>query len=186
MCLKSRIYNTIFLIKYKAIVSLGSGRRGRRPLQTRNFAITTHHSHEKGANPKTCSFDKLFFAFSAQTAENRNRDRHSAEAEGNGVKRIVACIWGIEINMDSIDMNDKETYEMISRGDTDGVFQLESAGMKSFMKELKPQSLEDIIAGISLYRPGPMDIIPSFIKRKFNHLNKNCRHTTCLQFFIPL
>ncbi len=74
--------------------------------------------------------------------------------------------WGIEIDMDSIDVNDKETYEMISKGDTDGVFQLESAGMKEFMKELKPSSIEDVIAGISLYRPGPMDSIPQYIKNK--------------------
>ncbi len=73
---------------------------------------------------------------------------------------------GIDIDMDSIDMNDPETYKMISKGDTDGVFQLESAGMKEFMKELKPSSIEDIIAGISLYRPGPMDSIPQYIANK--------------------
>ncbi len=73
---------------------------------------------------------------------------------------------GISVDMDSIDMNDPETYQMISQGDTDGVFQLESAGMKEFMKELKPSSIEDIIAGISLYRPGPMDSIPQYIANK--------------------
>ena len=73
---------------------------------------------------------------------------------------------GIAVDMDSIDMEDPETYAMISRGDTDGVFQLESGGMKEFMKELKPSSIEDIIAGISLYRPGPMDSIPQYIKNK--------------------
>ncbi len=73
---------------------------------------------------------------------------------------------GIEVDMDNIDMEDPETYAMISRGDTDGVFQLESGGMKEFMKELKPSSIEDIIAGISLYRPGPMDSIPQYIKNK--------------------
>ncbi len=73
---------------------------------------------------------------------------------------------GINVDMDSIDMNDPETYKMISQGDTDGVFQLESAGMKEFMKELKPSSIEDIIAGISLYRPGPMDSIPQYIANK--------------------
>ena len=67
-----------------------------------------------------------------------------------------------------IDYNDKEVFDMISSGHTEGVFQLESAGMKNFMKELKPQSLEDIIAGISLYRPGPMDFIPRYIKGKNN------------------
>lgn len=73
---------------------------------------------------------------------------------------------GISVDMDNIDMNDPDTYKMISQGDTDGVFQLESAGMKEFMKELKPSSIEDIIAGISLYRPGPMDSIPQYIANK--------------------
>ena len=56
--------------------------------------------------------------------------------------------------------------DYIGTGKTDGVFQLESAGMKSFMKELKPHNLEDVIAGISLYRPGPMDFIPQYIRGK--------------------
>ncbi|MEG0355523.1 MAG: DNA polymerase III subunit alpha, partial [Lachnospiraceae bacterium] len=73
---------------------------------------------------------------------------------------------GKPIDMDHIDMNDKAVLDSIGTGKTDGIFQLESAGMKSFMKELKPQSLEDIIAGISLYRPGPMDFIPQYIKGK--------------------
>ena len=75
---------------------------------------------------------------------------------------------GITIDMDTIDYNDPKVLDMIGRGSCEGVFQLESAGMKSFMKELKPKSLEDIIAGISLYRPGPMDFIPQYIKGK-NH-----------------
>ena len=70
-----------------------------------------------------------------------------------------------------IDYNDKEAFDMISSGDTEGVFQLESAGMKNFMKELKPHSMEDIIAGISLYRPGPMDFIPKYIEGKNNQDN---------------
>ncbi len=70
------------------------------------------------------------------------------------------------INMDEIDYNDPEVFAYIGTGKTDGVFQLESGGMKSFMKELKPKSMEDIIAGISLYRPGPMDFIPQYIKGK--------------------
>ena len=70
--------------------------------------------------------------------------------------------------MDQIDYDDKKVLDSLGTGKTDGVFQLESAGMKSFMKELKPQSLEDIIAGISLYRPGPMDFIPQYIKGKNN------------------
>lgn len=75
---------------------------------------------------------------------------------------------GIEIDLDKIDMEDKEVYKMIGEGNTAGVFQLESAGMTSFMKELKPDSLEDIIAGISLYRPGPMAEIPRYIECKRN------------------
>ncbi|MBQ9758038.1 MAG: DNA polymerase III subunit alpha [Clostridia bacterium] len=80
--------------------------------------------------------------------------------------RNIKLTHGIDINMDDVDMNDKDTYEMISRGETDGVFQLESAGMKEFMKELSPGSIEDIIAGIALYRPGPMDSIPRYIANK--------------------
>ena len=71
-----------------------------------------------------------------------------------------------KIEIGKIDYNDKEVLDSIGTGKTDGVFQLESAGMKSFMKDLKPQNLEDIIAGISLYRPGPMDFIPQYIKGK--------------------
>ena len=75
---------------------------------------------------------------------------------------------GKSIDLTKIDYNDPDVLDSIGSGKTDGVFQLESAGMKSFMKELKPQSLEDIIAGISLYRPGPMDFIPQYILGK-NH-----------------
>lgn len=73
---------------------------------------------------------------------------------------------GTEIDIDHIDYDDREVYEMIGSGDTAGVFQLESQGMTSFMKELQPNCLEDIIAGISLYRPGPMDQIPRYLKNK--------------------
>ena len=72
----------------------------------------------------------------------------------------------IEIDIDHIDFDDKKVLDSLGTGKTDGVFQLESAGMKNFMKELKPQNLEDVIAGISLYRPGPMDFIPKYIKGK--------------------
>ena len=75
---------------------------------------------------------------------------------------------GCKIDVDHIDYNDKAVLDSLGTGKTDGVFQLESTGMKNFMKELKPQSLEDIIAGISLYRPGPMDFIPQYIRGK-NH-----------------
>lgn len=71
-------------------------------------------------------------------------------------------------DLHDIDYNDSKVYEMISEGKTEGVFQLESEGMKSFMKELKPSCMEDIIAGISLYRPGPMDFIPKYIQGKNN------------------
>lgn len=70
------------------------------------------------------------------------------------------------LDIDQIDYADRGVFELIGSGKTDGIFQLESAGMKNFMKELKPQSLEDIIAGISLYRPGPMDFIPKYIRGK--------------------
>ena len=79
---------------------------------------------------------------------------------------LVEQTTGVKLDMGEIDYNDRLVLESIGTGKTDGVFQLESAGMKNFMKELKPQSLEDIIAGISLYRPGPMDFIPQYIKGK--------------------
>ena len=82
--------------------------------------------------------------------------------------RLAEKSAGHPIDINQIDYNDKAVLDSIGTGRTDGVFQLESAGMKSFMKELKPQSLEDIIAGISLYRPGPMDFIPKYIKGKNN------------------
>ena len=82
--------------------------------------------------------------------------------------RMVEQGHGCKIDVDHIDYNDKAVLDSLGTGKTDGVFQLESTGMKNFMKELKPQSLEDIIAGISLYRPGPMDFIPQYIRGK-NH-----------------
>ena len=82
--------------------------------------------------------------------------------------KLVKQSTGKEMNLDQIDFDDKKVLASIGTGKTDGVFQLESAGMKNFMKELKPQNLEDIIAGISLYRPGPMDFIPKYIKGKSN------------------
>ena len=82
--------------------------------------------------------------------------------------RNVEKTHGIVIDVDKIDYDDKKVLASLGTGRTDGVFQLESQGMKNFMKELKPQNLEDVIAGISLYRPGPMDFIPSYIKGKNN------------------
>ena len=85
----------------------------------------------------------------------------------DAVKNIKAST-GIEVDIDHIDYNDKKVLDFIGTGKTEGVFQLESTGMQNFMKELKPQNFEDIIAGISLYRPGPMDFIPDYIKGKNN------------------
>ncbi len=82
--------------------------------------------------------------------------------------RTIERTKGVHLVMEDIDYNDKKVLDYIGTGKCDGVFQLESGGMKSFMKELKPQSLEDIIAGISLYRPGPMDFIPQYIGGKNN------------------
>ncbi len=83
----------------------------------------------------------------------------------NAVKEVERS-HGIRLDMGTIDYNDPEVLASIGTGKCDGIFQLESGGMKSFMKELKPQNLEDIIAGISLYRPGPMDFIPKYLKGK--------------------
>ena len=84
------------------------------------------------------------------------------------IKDTVGLIrsGGVDFDIEKISYDSPEVYKMISRGETEGVFQLESSGMKSFMKRLEPQSLEDIIAGISLYRPGPMDQIPRYIENK--------------------
>lgn len=82
--------------------------------------------------------------------------------------KLVERDKGIALDMDKIDYDDKKVYAMLGAGKTEGVFQLESGGMTSFMKELKPGNLEDVIAGISLYRPGPMDFIPQYIRGKNN------------------
>lgn len=82
--------------------------------------------------------------------------------------KMIKANREIEIDLDKINFEDKEVYKMIGEGKTAGVFQLESPGMTSFMKELKPDCLEDIIAGISLYRPGPMAEIPRYIEGKRN------------------
>lgn len=85
--------------------------------------------------------------------------------------RLAEQSHGVHIDIDNIDFNDKGVLDLMGSGHTEGIFQLESAGMKSFMKELKPQSLEDITAGIALYRPGPMDFIPKYISGKANQDN---------------
>ena len=83
----------------------------------------------------------------------------------DAVKNVKAS-RGIDIDIDHIDLDDAKTLAFIGTGRTEGVFQLESAGMQNFMRELRPQRFEDIVAGISLYRPGPMDFIPNYIKGK--------------------
>lgn len=80
--------------------------------------------------------------------------------------REIKRIHGVDIDLQNMPDNDPKVYELIAQGKTEGVFQLESAGMKAFMKELQPTRLEDLIAGISLYRPGPMDFIPKYVKGK--------------------
>ena len=79
---------------------------------------------------------------------------------------LVKESTGVDLNISTIDYDDKAVLSYIGTGKTEGVFQLESPGMKNFMKELKPENLEDIIAGVSLYRPGPMDFIPQYVKGK--------------------
>lgn len=90
---------------------------------------------------------------------------------------------GKPFSIETIDYNDENVYGLISSGKTEGVFQLESAGMKSFMTELKPGNLEDVIAGISLYRPGPMDFIPAYIEGK-NHPEKITYDTPQLESIL--
>lgn len=84
----------------------------------------------------------------------------------NNAMRIIKKVYGVEIDLTTMPLDDEKTYELFQRGDTTGVFQLESAGMKRYLRELKPTSFEDIIAMVALYRPGPMQFIDSFIKRK--------------------
>ena len=86
----------------------------------------------------------------------------------NDAVKMIKVNKGITVDLDKIDLDDKEVYRMLGEGRTAGVFQLESPGMTSFMKELKPDNLEDIIAGISLYRPGPMAEIPRYVECKNN------------------
>jgi DNA polymerase-3 subunit alpha len=90
--------------------------------------------------------------------------------------RIVKKTKGSEINIDDIPLDDKKTYELLQRAETTGVFQLESSGMKRYLKQLKPNNLEDIIAMVALYRPGPMDWIPDFIDRKHGRKEMSYLH----------
>ena len=84
----------------------------------------------------------------------------------NNALRIIKKVYGEKLNLDSLVLDDEKTFELLQKGETTGVFQLESAGMKRYLKELKPSSFDDIIAMVALYRPGPMQFINSFIKRK--------------------
>ena len=92
---------------------------------------------------------------------------------------------GKKIDIDNIDYNDPKVFALISQAKTEGVFQLESSGMKSFMKELKPGNLEDVIAGISLYRPGPMDFIPKYISGKENPESVSYEHPALEKILSP-
>lgn len=83
-------------------------------------------------------------------------------------KKLIKQTKGIDLDLYVLEMNDPKVFELISSGNTDAVFQLESDGFKKFMKDLKPDCLEDIIAGVSLYRPGPMDFCPEYVKNKHN------------------
>jgi DNA polymerase-3 subunit alpha len=82
--------------------------------------------------------------------------------------RLVKIIHKVDIDIDTIDLSDKKTFEMLSRGETMGLFQLNGSGMTRYLKELKPSTIHDINAMVALYRPGPMEMIPEYIKRKHN------------------
>lgn len=83
-------------------------------------------------------------------------------------KKYIKQNYNVEIDFNKLGYNDKNVYDLIGTGNTDAIFQLESPGFQKFMKDLKPSGLEDIIAGVSLYRPGPMDSIPTYVRNKFN------------------
>ncbi len=95
----------------------------------------------------------------------------------NAVQEVERT-YGVKLDMDQIPQDDAAVYQLVSQGKTEGVFQLESGGMKQFMRELQPTCLEDWIAGIALYRPGPMDFIPKYIKGKNNQGNIQYTHPT--------
>lgn len=90
--------------------------------------------------------------------------------------RIIKKVYSKDLSIDSIPLNDKKTFELFQRGDTTGVFQLESSGMKRYLKELKPTVFEDIIAMVALYRPGPMQWIEDFVARKHGHRKIEYQH----------
>jgi DNA polymerase-3 subunit alpha len=131
------------------------------PLQTNNDVLTTQYTKDTVEDLGLLKMDFLGLKNLTIIENARN---------------IIEKTRGIKLDIDNIDYNVKEVYETISDGNTDGVFQMESAGMKSFMKELRPDSLEDIIAGIALYRPGPMDQIPRYISNKKHPENVRYKH----------
>lgn len=94
----------------------------------------------------------------------------------NNALRIIKKVYKVDIDIDMLPLDDEKTYELFQRGDTTGVFQLESAGMKRYLRELKPSAFEDIIAMVALYRPGPMQFIDSFIKRKYGQEDISYMH----------
>lgn len=96
----------------------------------------------------------------------------------NNALRIIRKVYGTEIVLGDIPLDDAKTYELFQRGDTTGVFQLESSGMKRYLRELKPTVFEDIVAMVALYRPGPMQFIDTFIKRKHGELEITYPHNS--------
>jgi DNA polymerase-3 subunit alpha len=96
----------------------------------------------------------------------------------NNALRIIRKVYGTEIELSTIPLDDVKTYELFQRGDTTGVFQLESSGMKRYLRELKPTVFEDIVAMVALYRPGPMQFIDTFIKRKHGELEITYPHNS--------
>lgn len=96
----------------------------------------------------------------------------------NNCLRIIRKVYGVDINIGSIALDDSKTFELLQRGDTTGVFQLESAGMKRYLKDLKPTVFEDIVAMVALYRPGPMQWIDDFIARKHGQKKIEYIHPT--------
>ncbi len=111
-------------------------------------------------------------------------DMHSVEAAGlikfdflgirnlailGGAVELVKRTEGIEVDIENVPMDDKKTFEMLARGETIGLFQLNGSGMTRYLKELRPTVIDDINAMVALYRPGPMEMIPEYIRRKHNH-----------------
>lgn len=90
--------------------------------------------------------------------------------------RLIKENYGLDLDIGKIPLNDQKTFEILQAADTTGVFQLESSGMRRYLKELKPHEIEDIIAMVALYRPGPMEFIPQYINRKFKRERINYLH----------